>query len=285
MFRENGWYGHRRALGRYAGFESPPPIWGYLQHGWHVGNGFAPYRPANILRPLVWSTRNLEEARAFGLAVAAVGAPFLYLLRQQPPGDPVGHGTIVYPFHSWERGDSVGNHEAYARQIIERESGPVTVCLYWLDYERESIRRKYEEAGAMVICHGAREAPDFLERQVGALLSHRRLVTNRVSTALWYGAAAGLEVEIYGPPMGLGGEAEGRAFDRFQRERWPEFVNGRVRDARSLANQELGAAHMLDQAELCDFLGWRGWRYDVGPVVQSAIRMTQTWRSRWQSTR
>jgi hypothetical protein len=288
MFRENDNYGHNRVLAMYAGFDSPPPLWGMLQHGWNLGTGFSPYRPPSAIRLLVWSSANLAHARAVGFSkVSAIGAPFLYLVRHLGARTlSEAQGTIVYPFHSWEREDVVGDHAGYANYIIRRETPPITICLYWREYEQVSIRETYAKTGARVVCHGRRYDPSFLLRQLDELTRHRRLVTNRTSTALWYGAVLGMEVEVYGPLMGLRRVAEGVEFDREQRRRLPALFEGPLTGARgkALADHELGSSQVLTPEALRQVLGWTPWRRVVGPPLRSIVRATQFLRPHlpWQ---
>jgi RimJ/RimL family protein N-acetyltransferase len=60
-----------------------------------------------------------------------------------------------------------------------------------------------------VICHGYRgfkwQDTDtrFLHNQLAELRAHRRVASNRLSSAVFYGAAAGCEPAVYGDPMQL----------------------------------------------------------------------------------
>ena len=283
----NAYYGHAAILRRWAGAPSDRPIAGMLQHGWNTGTGFTPHDlPRAVRRFLpcfVWNEYNLRRSMADGYgAVAAVGAPFLYLARATPltfPPRP-SKRTIAYPFHAWE-GETVrgGSHQAYARQIAERE-GSATVCLYWLEYEDVSVRGAYEEQGHRTICHGRRTDPWFLDAQLAALRDHNRMVTNRVSSALWYASALGLEVEIYGPRMGFLSDAGLQSEYEGHRRRWPEFFEGPVSSdaATARALLELGAAFVREPAELAFILGFRGPRRafaTLAPLSRTFMRVKE----------
>ena len=41
MHHGNHFYGHAHVLARYAGLAEVPRIWGYVQHGWNVHDGYA----------------------------------------------------------------------------------------------------------------------------------------------------------------------------------------------------------------------------------------------------
>ena len=103
-----------------------------------------------------------------------MGAPFAYLARLEGgrAKEARPRSTIAYPSHGWERDDVHGSHPALAAALAERETGPVTVCLYWREYDQAAVRRVYEGAGFRVICHGYRDDPHFTRRQHDELLNH-----------------------------------------------------------------------------------------------------------------
>ena len=304
MFQTDGFYGHRTILARYAGRPDGLPIWAHLQHGWNAATGFGTKYLAGFDNPktldgrlpvLVWNERNRKTCVDAGLRdVHVIGAPFAYLDHLLGPGPRAeGVGTIAYPLHGGLRPDATGSagghlveggreEDAYVAALAEREDGPVTVCLYWREYERPELRRPYEEAGFQVTTHGGREDPHFLHRQREALLAHRRVVTNRVSTALWYGALLGREVEVYGPLFGSGDAQEEAWWRERQHVWWPEVHAGPVAgsEAVALGRSELGADERRDPDELARLLGWSGWRRPLAPLVGGLTEGRRRLRSR-----
>lgn len=274
---DNLFYGHSRALSEYAGEgPNPPVIWGHIQHGWAPGHGLA-LKPRLVgwLPKLVYSEANAAAARAAGIGpVVPIGAPFCYLAAQEDRARPAPpRSTIAYPFHGWERDDVRGSHRELARSLAEREQGPVTVCLYWREYDQPDVRRIYEDAGFRVVTHGYREDSLFLRRLHDELLQHDRLVTNRVATALWYGGLLGREIEVYGPVFSIISPEEASSFDAMQRGRWPELFSGPMDPvkARALAASELGAANVRVPQELREVLGWTGRKRRVGSLARAAV--------------
>lgn len=278
MEQTNHWYGHSQILARYCGLEDPvpPQIWGALQHGWNIEHGLGPnHFPHDGFPRFVWSEIAARRAQSRGWRDAVViGAPWLYLLVNNgldPAAPEAGstdrHGTIFYPFHSWDRGTVSGDHTQLIADIRETEGDDVTICLYWLEYDDPAIRRVYEDAGFRVICHGRRGRtrhdadPAFLERQLAELLRHRRVTSNRVTTAILYGLSVGCEAGVYGEPMqyweSSADAPEEDALHRTQRM-YGLLNQARIDPAagRALAARELGIGHLAAPAELREMLGW-----------------------------
>jgi hypothetical protein len=272
MHHANHFYGHSHIMSRYVGLAEVPRIWGYLQHGWNmhdgyaVGTKFAPGFPK-----FVWSDAPRRRGWAAGLRhYLVVGSPWAYLLKLEGQqawerSQPEREGTIVYPFHGWEEQNIIGNHDRYVEEIRATEEGRITVCLYWNEYRVREVRQAYERAGFRVISHGYRgylwkgTDTDFLYKQLAELRAHQRVVSNRCGSALLYGASAGCEIGIYGDPMIL--EAERAVFGGIERQRrlWPDLHQPRVprEVATELARLELGSDLLLSPVEVMDVFGWR----------------------------
>jgi hypothetical protein len=265
----NHFYGHAHVLAEYCGLDpqDPPRINGYLQHGWNVVDGLGggtPYVPG---RPIfVWSEQTRRRAWSMGRRQATVvGSPFLYLLTTARtgtgPAPAERAGTIWYPFHGWESQRVKGDHRRLIDEITETETGPITFCLYWNEFRNDRIRAEYARAGR-VICHGYRGQhrvgtdARFLHHQLDELRRHERVASNRLSSAVMYGAAAGCAPAVYGDPMQLEQEHLPTA-ERIRRQ-WPE-LHGRHPDpaaARASALAELGDGYLASPGELRAMLGW-----------------------------
>jgi hypothetical protein len=238
---------------------------GYLQHGWNIGDGLAPdHEYVTGVPSFLWSERTRRRAWSLGRRQGyVIGAPFAYLLAMTPPDPAVRReGTIYYPFHGWEGQHVLGDHDRLMAEIRATETGPVTVCLYWQEFP--ALRKRYEKAGFRVICHGFRGGwwkeldPGFLYRQADELRRHARVASNRLCSAVFYGALAGCDAAVYGDPMQLAGESPvfgGQA--RILRE-WAALHGPSVDKevAYAAAVDELGADRLLPPAELRHLLGW-----------------------------
>ncbi|AGL17881.1 hypothetical protein [Actinoplanes sp. N902-109] len=271
MHRANDYYGHAKILARYCGRTGahPPRIHGYLQHGWNIGDGMAGDHEYVAGVPLfLWSERTRRRAWSLGRRQTyVVGAPWAYLieLRATDPAPADRSGTIWYPFHGWEGQHVHGDHDRLIDRITATEPGPVTVCLYWQEFRTPRVRRRYERAGFRVICHGyrgnAQQGGDagFLDRQLAELRRHRRVASNRLSSAVWYGILAGCEPAVYGDPMVLADEDPTHGGQARIRRQWAE-LHGEVVDQRlaaAAAVAELGADRLATPAELVQLFRWQ----------------------------
>ncbi|AKU16201.1 hypothetical protein [Luteipulveratus mongoliensis] len=270
MHHANHFYGHASILARYCGLTGSPTIWGYLQHGWNTHDGFAVGHEFVPGYPkLVWSEAVARRGWALGLRnYVVIGSPWAYLLAlqaQAPPPEGERAGTLVYPFHGWEGQQIVGDHEAYADDVREREGDvPLTMCLYWNDYEDANVRKTYEDKGFRVITHGRRGHMyvggdlDFLDRQLTEVRAHRRVVSNRLGSALLYGASTGAEIGVYGDPMVLEGDHAVLGGMAKQQRLFPELHQDQVPDAvaHAVARRELGLDETLSPTLLQHTLGW-----------------------------
>lgn len=268
MHHANHFYGHAHVLAEYCGITGHPPrMNGYLQHGWNIGDGLAPGTPyVEGSSIFLWSETARRRSWSLGRrSTIVVGAPWIYLARMRPPSLPEAkrEGTIWYPFHGWEGQEVLGDHQRLVDTIRDTEPGPVTVCLYFQEY-RTDVRRFYERAGFRVICHGYRghwwkdTDPEFLVRQLAELRRHKRVASNRLSSAIFYGAYVGCEPAVYGDPMVLTDEDMTYGGQARIRRQWPE-LHGTAVDpvaAARVASDELGADHLCAPAELRELLGW-----------------------------
>lgn len=270
MDHTNHWYGHAHALAEYCGFDpaSPPPIRGTIQHGWMFVHGYGtPHRIDRSFVKLVWSDLARRRGQLIGWRdYAVIGSPFSYLATLRPESGVEPEGTIWYPFHGTKEYEGVhGSHQELVDTIRAVEDGPVTICLYYVEYDDKSVRQFYEDAGFRVICHGRRgllyQGTDrfFLERQLTELRRHRRVASNRLTTAVMYGASLGLEPAVYGDPMVISGVKAGYDGTKLLDSLYPQFTGEHVPDvsrAQAIARAEVGTDVLLGPDELRYFLGW-----------------------------
>lgn len=270
MDHTNHWYGHAHILSEYCGFEhaDPPPIRGKIQHGWTFVHGFGNKHTSDrSLANFVWSDQCRRRGQVIGWRdYWTIGAPYLYLMRLRPDPAPKREGTIWYPFHGTIEYETVGgSHRSLIEEIKDTEEGPVTVCLYYVEFDDPVTRGHYEDAGFRVICHGKRGAQwqgtdsNFLYRALAENRAHERVASNRLSTAIFYGVAAGCEPAVYGDPMEFEGGAAGFDGTDLLLE-WYPMLHGAHLDvelAREITARELGTDFVQSPEELRIALGWQ----------------------------
>ena len=271
MHFSNHYYGHADLLARFCGepiVERAPRIHGVIQHGWNIGDGIGQTKTVDGMQIFVWSEELRRRAWSMGRRnLAVIGAPWAYLLAMEP--EPVDQaervGTLWYPFHGWEKQKVMGDHGKLIKTIRSVEGDePVTVCLYWQEFQTRAVRDLYERADFRVVCHGwrgqhwAKREPEFLYRQLSEVRRHRRVASNRLSTAIFYGASVGCEIAVYGDPMVLEGDDPASGGQERLLRQWGELHGERVDPAVSAAAavRELGIDRMLTAPELRELFGW-----------------------------
>lgn len=270
MDHTNHWYGHAHILAQYCGLDpaDPPPVRGVIQHGWTFvhGLGYGHLNDPSFTK-LVWSDVNRRRGQVIGWRdFVVIGSPFGYLDAMIELEPVERTGTIWYPFHGTKDYESVqGEHGDLVEEIKATEDGPVTVCLYYVEYDDPKVRAHYQDAGFRVICHGRRGAQwkgtdrFFLFRQLTEMRRHARVASNRLSTAVMYGAAVGCEPAVYGDPMEFVGVKAGFNGDGLLEALYPQFFGAHVADvaaAQHIARREIGMDRLLGPAELRYVLGW-----------------------------
>jgi len=263
LYRENLFYGHAEILLNHCGLPATTAIPHRIQHGWQPGPGM--YKP-HMAEPgpkIVWSSRNLASSNEKGFKGATpIGAPFLYLPKQQAPVPASDKSLLAIPFHGWEKGGLHGSIVHYADELTELQEkgfGPITVCMYYFEYEQEPLRSIFESRGFKTTTMGQKgENPEFLYRQRDLITSHSAVTSNRVSTATFYALSLGVPFFLWGPVQGLEGSLDptGEIFQKWQCDVFPQLhfdqFDGHCHQ--ELGLKELGAEHMLSPEALRETL-------------------------------
>jgi len=266
---QNHFYGHSGTLARYAGQRRPRHIDGLLQHGWVASSPLAVNfgdfpevgRGRDDRRLLVWT----HSSRAWSpddedRTTTPIGAPFLYLLRmlaEQPETEATAgeRRPLVVPLHRTHVRATDSDPEGLSR-FYRDLLGPSTVCLHSEDLKEPGTVQAWRRGGHEVVSAGDRFDPLFLPRLARGVLASSRVVSNRLSTIVWYAAAAGVSATVFGPAPLIEGESR-EALDRLT-GLWPELhaEDAPLSETKPLADAELGTAHLLGPADLARALGW-----------------------------
>lgn len=252
---DNALYGHRTVLNRYLGRADRTPMLAHIQHGWSWTTPVLDRRRAVRHAPiLAWSERNACDLRSLGLSkIIAIGAPLLYLPESERPR-PDRAGTVALPSHSW-RGNSLDDDDAairFADELVERYGSEVTVLVHATDLRRLRVLERYRHHGFETVAGAAGHGLAFLLERRDLLRRAETVVSNLVSTGVFYGGVLGAEIEVFGPVESIYGPEYARRMAAYQRVRWPELTAGGLRGsmALELARQELGADVLRSRDEL-----------------------------------
>ena len=269
----NHFYGHAHILARYAGLAEVPRIWGYVQHGWNIHDGYAvgtSFAPASPSSSGPRRPRGAAGRRACAATrSSARPGPTCSSWSGSGPGSaeppaPRGHDRLPLPRlgaaehrrqpRRVRRGDPGDrgrpDHGLPLLERVPRPEGPPAPT---------SGPASASSPTATAATCGRTPTRDFLDKQLAELRAHRRVVSNRLGSALFYGASVGCEIGVYGDPMIL--EAERAVLGGMERQKrlWPELHQPAVpRDiASELARVELGTDLVLSRPELISVLGWQ----------------------------
>lgn len=260
---ESRFYGHVNILAEYCGLKNQPWLNGYLQHGWTGTDGWGDYvGRRRVAHKYVWSKRVQDEIlNGGGKNATVVGSPWLYLLKQK--NITLGNakqksGTIAYPLHSQPWAPKQDTNQEYA-EYLKSTYGEVTVCLHWTDYETQ--KTKYEKYGHKVITYGvgtpwiAGFDLKILSKQLSALQSHSKFVSNAFQTSVFYALSLGLDVE-FGGPAGWVKQIDHRGtYGRLGQEHWQNLALDK-QQREIFWKAELGFNELLEPKELKEVLGW-----------------------------
>jgi len=266
MYSDNNWYGHRRILADYCGVKDNP-IYATLLHGWiWEFKGTRGQRRIKSAPYLAWNERQFLSAKLLGVEnVLSIGSPFLYLNALiDAESDRVGtraHGTLFFPQHSTSINVQPNKHLLYRKYIESKYPPPYTVSLFFLEPDFNKIKNFYMESGWQVFCAGPRDSAQFLKKIWDAIESNAYVVSNDLSTSLFYAAYKGKRV--YLDPLSK------IDFDEIiARESGDDYKNlistlyagisGRT--ARNLGENELGEKFFLSGSELKKVVGWSNFR-------------------------
>lgn len=273
---QNHFYGHSGVLAGYTGHRRLRHINGLVQHGWVVTSplvsNFGDFahvgaRPGDSRRLFVWSHSSRAwspDRDAEPRTTTPIGAQFLYLLRSPRfqastldaalPQDQ--RKPLVVPMHGTHV-TRIDSDPAALSDFYREALGPSTVCLHSEDIKQRGIVEAWQAGGHEVVSAGNRFDPLFLPRIGLGVQRASRVVSNRLSTVIWYAAAAGTPASVFGPVSRIAGEPDD-ALERLV-QTWPEVhaEDAPLSVVAGVAAGELGAQYVRTPDELNRLLGWK----------------------------
>ena len=248
FFREQFRFGHREILLDYLGLSYDNLIIGFLQHGFH-GGPLAPWQTqpkslTDFYPVFVWNSATESEARRLGyFHVSAIGAPWLYLLKQTGVtllnhGDEISESKfkrdfLVVPNHGSGHFHATSKYaelpKSYREQIGKADA---SVLLYYTEFCDSKIREAWEDAGFKIYCSGMAWGaenrtlwtynggrPNFLFHTLKTLSVHSNVICQYPTTLAHYSTSLGIPTKISRleeTPRALGIVSEGKGVKRLR---------------------------------------------------------------------
>lgn len=239
---------------------------GHLQHGWNPRSGWTLAGKELIRRGsirYVWGTRQLQYAQEADIPVAAaVGAPWLYgpylANRGNETANPKRSTTLLIPMHGTSEHPVQYSHAALADQVATEAGSALRVCLHINEARNDSLTKIYRERGYEVVTAGSPFSSDFLFRQASFISAANRVVTNRVSTALFYAASLRVPVSLVEQSATILGEGDQEPPELASLRRQILSMREDTDQLHELSMHELGFNHMKDPEELATALRLTG---------------------------
>jgi hypothetical protein len=195
-FAPNAYYGIGQILKQYAGLPHTFSLKAIIPHGIVFDESFVWKAEVRAPVPVVFCWPPYREqayATLAGKKVILSAAPFLYvveMLKNQP--QPFRQGTIFFPHHSTHHISAEMDFERLAEELAHfaAEYQPVTVCIYWRDYNL-GHHLPFERKGLRIVSAGHMFDPDFLFRFYHLCSAHRYASANGLGSNMFYSVKAG----------------------------------------------------------------------------------------------
>ena len=201
VFFGNSFYGMDFIIKKYVNFPEKYPLKVLLVHGPDLSNNHL--WQAEIESPLlniycypsyredvyINAVKNCEHKKS----IIPAASPFLYatkILKREPK--PKRSGTIFFPSHSTGYVTVQMDFEALAEELIhlDDEYQPVTVCLYWKDFNL-GRHIPFKKRGIQIISAGHVFDPYFLFRFYHLCSMYRYASGNELGTHIFYSIKSG----------------------------------------------------------------------------------------------
>lgn len=196
VFAPNAFYGIDSILKAYAGLPAWYRLKAVVPHGVTLHPDALWQQEIDALLPAVLCYPPYREGAYTSRTdknVVLSASPFLYLLalmEEQPR--PVPSGTIFFPSHSTHHVTVQMEFERLADVLaaLAAQYQPVTVCLYWRDYNL-GYHLPFQRRGLRVVSAGHMFDRNFLSRFYHLCSLHRYAASNAFGSHLFYAVKTG----------------------------------------------------------------------------------------------
>ena len=196
IFKPNAFYGNDLILKRYARLPQTRSLKVVIPHGTNISEDYIWEAEARAPLPAVLCYSQHREAVYMNKTkkVAMHSAhPLSYvveMLKGQPRPD--RRGTIFFPIHSTHYVTAQMNFETMAEELLNLgdEYQPVTVCVYWRDFNL-GHHLPFQQRGLPVVSAGHMYDPAFLFRFYHLCSMHHYSASNSIGSSLFYSVKSG----------------------------------------------------------------------------------------------
>jgi hypothetical protein len=284
-------YGHYHIFRQYANTKLPYRIYGAVQHGWNNGPGFGgdlskKSKNEKLKKCFVWNRDNLAICKSIGyINAVAIGAPFIYLNKNVGKVD--NGSLIVFPQHSWEEEpikDVCKCYDRYLKELDKLKSKfyPITICLYWVEYENKEIVSIIKNRGFKVVTLNHRDNnPNFLINFQKVVSKYEYMTSNVFCSAIFYALYLNKKVFIMGPSFEIPSIVDSEFIRlyykpiEFYKDRYPQLLWENFDDQphREIAEMELGEEFKKPAEEIRRLFGWKPYLFVFYLVIEIGWRI------------
>ena len=194
-FTPNAYYGNDFILKQYASLPNKHSLRVIIPHGIDISDNFLweAERDSTLPAFLCYSSLRKPLYNSTNKKIIHSAHTFVYLteiLKEQPSKNK--KGTIFFPIHSTHHVTVQTDFEAMAKELIslDKEYQPITVCIYWRDYNLGHhlpfLKRKL-----CVVSAGHIYDPLFLYRFYYLCSMHHYSASNSIGSSLFFSIKAG----------------------------------------------------------------------------------------------
>lgn len=196
LFKPNSYYGIDSVIKKYSLIPHNKALKIIFPHGVSLSNNFVWEEERNAIIPCVYfysPHRYKIYKNETNKVVLPAASPFVYLteLLKKQSNHKRG-GTIFFPAHSTHHVTSIMDFEklATALEQLDDKYKPISVCIYWRDYNlgRHKI---FKEKGFRIVSAGHMFDPLFLFRLYHLCAIHKYSTSNDFGSHLFYSVKAG----------------------------------------------------------------------------------------------
>ncbi|WP_413173381.1 glycosyltransferase [Anabaena azotica] len=200
IFFGNTFYGMDFILKKYVDFPEKYPLKALLVHGPILSNNYIWQVEVESHLPTIYCYPSHREHiyinhgnNKYEKLIIPAASPFLYaleILKKEPK--PKRSGTIFFPTHSSGYVTAEMDFEKLAEELLQLDSQfqPVTVCLYWKDFNLGRYL-PFQKRGLKVVSAGHVFDPYFLFRFYHLCSTHRYAAGNDIGTHIFYSVKSG----------------------------------------------------------------------------------------------